>query len=103
MKVLLEKNDGTREVISDIPASDEVILRHDLLDPEMWLREGLQGIIASRVELCRRGIYAEAPRLLASLPTIPNNQKVLVELVLAHPDYKDRAARESAERAQRRA
>ena len=83
---------------SGIPITDLelAVLKHDLIDPEQWLRDALKGKINNCRKRMERG---EIDRLNAD-PTVTSIPKgnALVTNALANPNYKDRVARDAAEK-----
>lgn len=85
--------------ISDL---DELALRNDLLDPAQWLQDAMKGKINNcRSRMCNPDISPHVKQLFAdpTVETIPANQDALIALIVARPDYKDRAAREAESKA----
>lgn len=84
----------------EITISDEDVLalKHDIIDPETWVRDAVAGKIAS----CRKRMSQEAVRVLCNDPeveTIPASEAGLTAALAEHPSYKDRAARDADETA----
>lgn len=75
---------------------DELAMRHDLLDPEEWVRTA----VAMKILPCRERMDAEAIRVLTADPkveAIPARQDDRLLALSARPDYRNRAARDKAD------
>jgi len=81
----------------NISGADEKILRHDLEDIEGWIKSAVSGKVAA----CRSRLVETWMPILLSTPdikTLPATNDGLVGAIFGHPDYKDRNARETADR-----
>jgi len=77
----------------EITEQDANILLNDLEDVDKWVRAAILGKIAN----CRTRLINEwTPRLMAdpNVKDIPADQTLLINLILARDDYKNRTARE---------
>jgi len=69
------------------------ILENDLLDVGQWI----QNAIAGKCSKCKKRLLIEwQPKLLAdpSITSLPGTEKELIDLILLHPDYKNRTDRD---------
>ena len=82
------------KVIMEISQQDLKCLKNDLLDTEDWFVKALTG----KINNCKKRMMREwIPRLRAKGLSIPSNDEELVDLILAQPDYKNRAERDKEE------
>ncbi len=75
--------------------SDVHALQHDILDIEAWVHAAIEG----KVVACRARMIAEGSQILFADPatqTVPANVDDLVAAIIAHPQYKNRKARDAA-------
>jgi hypothetical protein len=80
----------------DITDLEELALKDSLLDSEQWLREALRGKIAN----CKKRMRRQWFQILLDDPTvtsIPALEDALIALIVARPDYKNRAERDAEE------
>tara|TARA_Y100001938_G_C7959822_1_gene363696 strand:+ start:560 stop:859 length:300 start_codon:yes stop_codon:yes gene_type:complete len=78
-----------------LTATEESVLKNDLLDPQQWVTDAISGKVAS----CTKRMIAEwLPKLYAdeAVTQIPANEDEVVALIVARDDYKNRAARDAA-------
>ena len=76
-----------------LTATEESVLKNDLLDVEVWVNGAIDGKVAN----CKKRMIAEwLPKLYAddSVDSIPANEDDMIAMVVARSDYKDRANRE---------
>ena len=76
-----------------LTATEESVLKNDLLDVEVWVNRAIDGKVAN----CKKRMIAEwLPKLYAddSVDSIPANEDDMIAMVVARSDYKDRANRE---------
>ena len=76
-----------------LTATEESVLKNDLLDVEVWVNGAIDGKVAN----CKKRMIAEwLPKLYAddSVDSIPANEDDMIAMVVARSDYKDRATRE---------
>lgn len=81
--------------ITDI---EEKALKNDLIDIEQWMRDALTGKISN----CKkRMIHEWLPRLAADpiVNSIPVNEDDLINVIVSHVDYKNRANRDANKKA----
>ena len=82
------------KIIMEISITDLKCLKNDLLDPEDWFIGALTG----KINKCKKRMVTQwIPILRSKGLSIPSNDEELVDLILAQPDYKNRAERESEE------
>lgn len=77
----------------ELSDSDILVLKHDLLNVEDWVRGALTGKIAS----CRSRLINEwTPKLFEddSIEQIPANVHELITLITSNANYKNRVERE---------
>ena len=77
-----------------LTATEESVLKNDLLNVEAWVNGAIDGKVAS----CKKRMIAEwLPKLYAddSVDSIPASEDEIVALVIARSDYKDRATRDA--------
>ena len=77
-----------------LTATEESVLKNDLLNVEAWVNGAIDGKIAN----CKKRMIAEwLPKLYAddSVDSIPASEDEIVALVIARSDYKDRATRDA--------
>ena len=80
----------------NITDAQEACLKNDLLDIDDWVQKAVKG----KINNCRKRLIREwQPKLFADpiVTTVPADDAQFIALVLARPDYKDRAARERLE------
>lgn len=80
---------------SGIQISDreKQILENDLLDIEQWV----QSAIIGKINNCKKRMIREwHPKLMAdpAITMLPATEDGLVDVIIAHSDYKNRAQRE---------
>ena len=77
-----------------LTALEESILMHDLLDANVWVIGALDGKINNikkrMIEEARKVLYADE-----SVTQIPASDDGIIEMYVARPDYKNRAARDA--------
>ena len=76
-----------------LTATEEAVLKNDLLDVQDWVDKAIDGKVAN----CKKRMIAEwLPKLYAddSVDSIPANEDDMIAMVVARSDYKDRANRE---------
>lgn len=81
----------------DLSDADLVALKHDLADPEAWIRDAVAGKVAA----CRGRMVEQAVAVLMADPaveTIPAQPAALADALTRRPGYEDRAARDRAAR-----
>jgi hypothetical protein len=77
-----------------LTATEESVLKNDLLDPQDWVAKAIDGKVAN----CTKRMIAEwLPKLYAdeSVTQIPASEDEIVALVVARDDYKNRADKEA--------
>ena len=77
-----------------ISDAEEACLMNDLLDVDAWVQSAVEG----KINKCKKRFIREwYPKLMAD-PTVtdmPADEQRFIDVVLARPDYKDRAARDA--------
>lgn len=76
-----------------LTATEESVLKNDLIDVEVWVNSAIDGKIAN----CKKRMIAEwLPKLMAdsSVESIPAKENDLIALIIARSDYKNRSDRE---------
>ena len=79
-----------------LTATEESVLKNDLLDVEDWVDKAIDG----KVNNCKKRMIREwLPKLYAddSVSSIPASEDEIVAMIVARSDYKDRAARDAEE------
>jgi len=82
-----------------LTATEESVLKNDLLDPQDWVTDAINGKVAN----CTKRMIAEwLPKLYAdeSVTQIPANEDEVVALIVARDDYKTRTERDAEAAAQ---
>ena len=77
-----------------LTATEESVLKNDLLDVEVWVNGAIDGKVAN----CQKRMIAEwLPKLYAdeSVTQIPANADEMIALVVARSDYLDRSERDN--------
>jgi len=77
-----------------LTATEESVLKNDLLDVEVWVNGAIDGKVAN----CKKRMIAEwLPKLYAdeSVTQIPANEDEMIALVVARSDYLDRSERDN--------
>tara|TARA_Y100000401_G_scaffold57006_1_gene45114 strand:+ start:295 stop:687 length:393 start_codon:yes stop_codon:yes gene_type:complete len=77
-----------------LTATEESVLKNDLLDVEVWVNGAIDGKVAN----CKKRMIAEwLPKLYAdeSVTQIPANEDDMIAMVVARSDYLDRAEKEN--------
>ena len=79
-----------------LTATEESVLKNDLIDVEAWVNSAIDGKVAN----CKKRMIAEwLPKLYAdeSVTQIPANEDDLIALIVARSDYKNRLSKEEEE------
>jgi hypothetical protein len=79
-------------ILITLSPDDLAALRHDLLDPEAWIRTA----VAEKIAACKRRMAQQAVAVLRADPavtTMPAKDDELIAELVKRPDYKGRAAR----------
>ena len=77
-----------------LTATEESVLKNDLLDVESWVNGAIDGKVAN----CQKRMIAEwLPKLYAdeSVTQIPANADEMIAMVVARSDYLDRSERDN--------
>ena len=78
----------------NVSDDDEACLLNDLLGIDDWVQKAVKG----KIEKCRERMIREwQPKLFAdpAVTQMPADTDAFIAMVLARPDYSNRAARES--------
>ena len=78
-----------------LTATEESVLKNDLLDPQDWVAKAIDGKVAN----CTKRMIAEwLPKLYAdeSVTQIPASEDEVGALIVARDDYKNRAEKDAA-------
>lgn len=82
------------KITIDLSDLDVLALRHDLLDPEAWVRDAVR----FKILACRERMAAAAIAALTADPkvkTMPADEDSLLDTLHKRTDYRDRAARQA--------
>lgn len=85
-----------KTITIEISDDDLLVLENDLLDVDDWVQKAVEG----KINNCKKRMVREwQPKLFAdpAVESIPAKEDKFLELVVARPDYKNRAARETVE------
>ena len=77
-----------------LTATEESVLKNDLIDVEVWVNSAIDGKVAN----CKKRMIAEwLPKLYAdeSVTQIPANEDDMIAMVVARNDYLDRSERQN--------
>ena len=78
--------------------TDQTVLKNDLLDIDAWVQEAMTG----KINNCWKRMQTEWTTKLMNdecfTDSIPSNKADFVKLVTSRSDYKDRKARDEAEK-----
>ena len=77
-----------------LTATEEAVLKNDLLDVQVWVDKAIDGKVAS----CKKRMIAEwLPKLYddESVTQIPASEDEIVAMIIARDDYKNRTARDA--------
>jgi hypothetical protein len=77
-----------------LTATEESVLKNDLIDVEVWVNSAIDGKVAN----CKKRMIAEwLPKLYAdeSVTQIPANENDMIAMVVARNDYLDRSDRQN--------
>ena len=81
-------------VIVTINNEEEVCLLNDLLNIDDWIQKAVVG----KINQCRKRLVRECtPKIFAdpSVTTMPASEAAFIGVILARPDYKNRATRDA--------
>jgi len=82
----------------EIDDTDQLVLKNDLLDIDTWVQDAMTG----KINNCWRRMQTEWTDKLMNdesfTDSIPSNKKDFVTLVTSRSDYKDRKAKDEAEK-----
>ena len=78
----------------EIDATQQTILKNDLLDINTWVQEAMTGKINNAWKRMQREWTDKLMNDSSFTDPIPSNQADFVKLVVARSDYKNRAERE---------
>ena len=77
-----------------LTATEESVLKNDLLDVQDWADKAIDGKVAN----CKKRLVSEwLPKLYAddSVSSIPATEDEIIALIVARDDYKNRVARDA--------
>ncbi|MDA7624679.1 hypothetical protein N8697_00755 [bacterium] len=77
-----------------LTATEESVLKNDLLDPQDWVTDAINGKVAN----CTKRMIAEwLPKLYSdeAVTQIPASEDEVIALIVARDDYKNRADRDA--------
>ena len=80
----------------EVDDTQQTILKNDLLDINTWVQEAMTGKINNAWKRMQREWTDKLMNDSSFTDPIPSNQADFVKLVLARSDYKNRKAREDA-------
>ena len=82
----------------EVDDTDQTVLKNDLLDIDAWVQEAMTG----KINNCWKRMQTEWTTKLMNdssfTDSIPSNKADFVKLVTSRSDYKDRKARDEAEK-----
>ena len=82
----------------EIDDTDQLVLKNDLLDIDTWVQDAMTG----KINNCWKRMQTEWTDKLMNdesfTDSIPSNKTDFVKLVTSRSDYKDRKARDEAEK-----
>ena len=82
----------------EVDDTDQTVLKNDLLDIDAWVQEAMTG----KINNCWKRMQTEWTTKLMNdesfTDSIPSNKADFVTLVTSRSDYKDRKARDEAEK-----
>jgi len=80
----------------EVDDTQQTILKNDLLDINTWVQEAMTGKINNCWKRMQREWTTKLMNDSSFTDPIPSNQADFVKLVVARSDYKDRVARDKA-------
>ena len=82
----------------EVDDTDQTVLKNDLLDIDAWVQEAMTG----KINNCWKRMQTEWTTKLMNdssfTDSIPSNKADFVKLITARSDYKDRKARDEADK-----
>ena len=84
-----------------IDDTDQKIMKNDLVDVDTWIQDAVTGKKNNCWKRFQREWTTKLMDDLSFNDPIPSNKTDFCELVMARPDYKDRATRDAEEKAAR--
>ena len=82
----------------EVDDTDQTVLKNDLLDIDAWVQEAMTGKINNCWKRMQREWTDKLMNDESFTDSIPSNKKDFVTLVTSRSDYKDRKARDEAEK-----
>ena len=79
-----------------VDATDQLVLKNDLLDIDAWVQEAMTGKINNCWKRMQREWTDKLMNDESFTDSIPSNKADFVTLVTSRSDYKDRKARDEA-------
>ena len=86
-------------IVVQISNDEEAFLLNDLLDVDDWVQQAVKG----KINNCKNRLIRQwQPKLFADpqVTSVPADDTGFINIVLARPDYKDRAARDAEAKSQ---
>ena len=80
----------------EVDDTDQTVLKNDLLDIDTWVQEAMTGKINNCWKRMQREWTTKLMNDSSFTDSIPSNKKHFVTLVTSRSDYKDRKARDEA-------
>lgn len=74
----------------EISEEDFLLLKNDLLDPQIWFEQAIKG----KINNCWKRMYSQwVPKFLAdpAVSQIPATRSGFIQAVITHPKYKNRS------------
>ena len=82
----------------EVDDTDQTVLKNDLLDIDTWVQEAMTGKINNCWKRMQREWTDKLMNDSSFTDSIPSNKADFVTLVTSRSDYKDRKARDEAEK-----
>ena len=80
----------------EVDDTDQTVLKNDLLDIDAWVQEAMTGKINNCWKRMQREWTDKLMNDSSFTDSIPSNKADFVKLITARSDYKDRKARDEA-------
>ena len=78
--------------------TDQIVLKNDLLDIDTWVQDAMTGKINNAWKRMQREWTDRLMNDESFTDSIPSNKADFVKLITARSDYKDRKARDEADK-----
>jgi hypothetical protein len=82
----------------EVEDTDQTVLKNDLLDIDAWVQEAMTGKINNCWKRMQREWTDKLMNDSSFTDSIPSNKADFVKLVTSRSDYKDRKARDEADK-----